>query len=321
MLPSLQGLLALLAGGVLAGGLALGVLFAMGRTPSLASSRAGSSVLSALSSPVVARRFGVAVLAGVATLIVTRWIVGAAAVFALVASWNRLFGGAAAEQAQIDRLEALTQWTEGLRDTLSGGGGLEHAVPVSIEIAPALIRPQLQRMYDLHRAKIPLSVALYALADELRDASADVVIGSLIMNTMHSGQGLPQVLTRLAAAARGELDLRRKVLASRASTRRAAKAVLAITLGMAGGFRVFNPSYVKPYNTWTGQLVLLVVVAIFAAAFLWLRQLSTGGDPEPFLSSPAGGLAEGDARLIAHLAELAEIDLLARTPLPSVVLT
>lgn len=319
MLPSLPGLLALIAGGLLAAGVGLGALFVAGRTPSLASSRAGSSALAALSSPAFARRFGFAVVAGVGTLIVTRWIVGAAAVFALVASWNRLFGGAAAERAQIDRLEALTQWTESLRDSLSGVPSLEHAMPVSIDVAPPLIRPQLQRMYDLHRAKIPLATALYSLAAELRDPSADVVIGSLIMNSRHSGTGLPQVLTRLAAAARGELDLRRKVLASRASTRRAAKAVLAITLGMAGGFRLLNPGYVKPYNSVTGQLVLLVVVAIFAAAFLWLRQLSTGGEPDPFLSSPAGGLPDTDVRLLAHLAELAEADLLARTPAPTAV--
>ena len=124
-------------------------------------------------------------------------------------------------------------------------------------------------MQDLTRRNVPLSVAMYALAAELKDASADVVIGSLIINTMHSGEGLTDVLSRLVSASRGELDLRRQVIAGRASTRRAAKVMLAVTVAMALGLRVFNPGYVKPYATFTGQLVLLMVVGIFAAAFLW----------------------------------------------------
>lgn len=311
MLPSLQGLLALLAGGCLAAGVALGGLFAAGRTPALSGSRAGAAVAAAVTSPQWSRRFGAAVLAGVATLVVTRWIVGAAAMFALVISWNRLFGGAAVEQEQIDRLEALTQWTESLRDTLAGGG-LHQALPDSIAVAPPQIREKLLRMYDLHARNVPLPTALYALAGELADPSADVLIGSLIMNVTHSGVGLPQVLTRLAAAGRGELDLRRRVFASRSSTRRAAKAVLGITLAMAGGFRVLNPSYVKPYSTFTGQLVLLGVVAIFAGAFLMLRRLAAGGQHPPFLSAPQGAEAVADGLLLEHLQLLAEQDMLNR---------
>ena len=89
-----------------------------------------SRVRAALASPQLARRVGAALIAGVLTLIVTRWAVGAGTACALVMAWHRLFGGAALERRQLAYLEALVMWTESLRDILAGDGDLEEAIPL-----------------------------------------------------------------------------------------------------------------------------------------------------------------------------------------------
>jgi hypothetical protein len=46
---------------------------------------------------------------------------------------------------------------------------------------------------------------------------------------------------------------------------------------------VLDHQYVKPYGTPTGQLVLSLVMLLFAGGFFWLRKLSDVKTPERFL--------------------------------------
>ena len=76
-------------------------------------------------------RTAIAIIAGTAVLVVTRWPIAAAGSAALVLGWNGLAGGAAEERQGMARLEALAAWTESLRDTIAGAVGLEQAIPAS----------------------------------------------------------------------------------------------------------------------------------------------------------------------------------------------
>jgi hypothetical protein len=73
---------------------------------------------------------------------------------------------------------------------------------------------------------------------------------------------------------RDELRVRRTIEAERRSTRRAVQIVVTVTLLTALGLRLGNPTYVAPYRTPTGQLVLAVVACVFAIGFGWLARLS-----------------------------------------------
>jgi hypothetical protein len=77
-------------------------------------------------------RTAVAVLAGAAVLVVTRWPMAAIGTGALVLAWNGLAGGAAEERRGMARLEGLAAWAESLRDTIAGAVGLEQAIPASL---------------------------------------------------------------------------------------------------------------------------------------------------------------------------------------------
>jgi Flp pilus assembly protein TadB len=219
----------------------------------------------------------------------------------LVLGWRTL-GGAAGERRAMMRLEALATWTESLRDTIAGAVGLEQAIPSSLRVAAPSLQEPLARLVDRLHTRVPMPEALRTLADDLDDPSADLIIGALIINARLRGPGLRDLLGALSTAVREELDMRRKVNAERRSTRRSAQIVVLVSVGLALGLALLNPGYVHVYDSPLGQLMLVVVVALYAAGFVWMRRLATFDAPERLLTGPppvlpadseAAGLATG----------------------------
>jgi Flp pilus assembly protein TadB len=228
-------------------------------------------------------RIGAAIAVGLIVLVVTRWLVLAVALGLLAATADRFFGGTGEERRAIERLDALATWTEALRDTIAGAVGLEQAIPATAVNAAPAIKPGLNLLVDRLRIREPLPSALMRFADDLDDPSADLIVAALVLNARLRGPGLREVLSALADSAREELDVRRKVAAERRSTRRSVQVVVAITLVMAAGLVLFNPTYMQPYTSFIGQVVLAVVIALYALGLIWLRRLAKIEVPERFL--------------------------------------
>jgi Flp pilus assembly protein TadB len=233
-------------------------------------------------------RLPIALGAGLLVLVVTGWIVMAVATGLLVVFWDALFGGAAAERRGIQRIEALAAWTESLRDTVAGAVGLEQAIPATAYAASPVIQSELMTMSDRLRVRVPLPVALQRFAEEMDDASADLIIAALILNSRLRGPGLRDVLTSLAESARAELDMRQRVNAGRRSTRRSVQIIIGVTVGFVTLLALFSPNYVAPYGTFVGQIVLLIIIGVFTAGILWLRRLAKFEMPARFLHFRAG---------------------------------
>lgn len=240
-----------------------------------------SAVLNKLRS--FGNRLPLAAGAGLLVLLLTGWVVAAVASGGLVLGWNALFGGASAERVGIARIEALAAWTESLRDTVAGAVGLEQAIPATAYAASPVISGELTTMADRLRVRVPLPVALQRFAEDMNDASADLIIAALILNSRLRGPGLRVVLTSLSESARAELDMRQRVNAGRRSTRRSVQIVIGVTVSFVVGLAIFNPKYVEPYDTPFGQVMLAVVLAFFAVGIMWLRKLARFEMPERFL--------------------------------------
>jgi hypothetical protein len=224
-----------------------------------------------------------AALLGVSVLVATRWVIAGTGAALLAAHWDRIAGGGGEERLGILRLEGLATWTESLRDTIAGAVGLEQAIPATAATAPAIIRPSLNLLVDRLRIREPLPDALRHLAEDLDDPSADVICSALVLNARLRGPGLRDVLTALAASIREELDMRRRIEAGRRSIRRSVKLVITIVLGVMAALAVLNRTYVAPYDTFLGQIVLLMVGLLFLAGLLWLRRLATAPPAGRFL--------------------------------------
>ena len=228
-------------------------------------------------------KLALAGLVGVVVLVVTRWVVLAIALGALVALWDQIFGGTSSERRAITKLDGLASWTESLRDTIAGAVGLEQAIPATAVNAAPSIRPALNLLVDRLRVREPLPSALLKFSDDLDDASADLIVAALILNARLRGPGLRDVLSALSESAREELDLRRRVEGSRRSTRRSVQIVVGVTLAFATVLVLFNTDYVAPYGSVEGQLVLCVVIGLFGLGIVWLRRLAGVESPERFL--------------------------------------
>ena len=177
---------------------------------------------------------------------------------------------------RIDRIEAVEEWTRRLADVLAVGVGIEQAIIVSVRTVPEPIRSEVTRLGARLQARWDTEVALRAFADDLNDPIGDLVVAALILAQRRRGPGLAGALTAIANSVSEEVAARRRVEADRAKPRTTARWVTIITLGtiVVGSL---NTTYMAPYSTPVGQLVLLAVAVAYAGALFWMKSLTLGG--------------------------------------------
>jgi Flp pilus assembly protein TadB len=214
--------------------------------------------------------------------LLTHWPVGAA--LAAIAAWTlpRMLGTDRATQKAQARTEAVAAWAEMLRDNLSAAAGLEQAIIASATVAPAAIRDEVSTLAASIRAGMRLPDALAAFRDELDDPTGDLVVRALSQAAQRQASKLADLLAELAELARKRTAVRLRVAAGRARVRTSARVVTATTLVFAVALVVLNRSYLSAYDTATGQLVLLLIGAMFAVGFAGLDRLGRLADtPTP----------------------------------------
>jgi Flp pilus assembly protein TadB len=293
------------AGTILIGGMvgaALFLLFMSLRGFEPGPPRAGPGRLEKQLRALAGVRGAVALAAGLIATIATGWLVAGIGIALLAFSWKGLTG-AASERRALVRLEGLATWTESLRDTIAGAVGLEQAIPASMRVASPALQEPLGRLVDRMHTRVPLPDALRRFADDLNDPGADLIIAALIINSRLRGPGLRDLLGALAASVREELDVRRKVNADRRSTRRSVQIVVLISVGLAVILALFDHRFLTPYDSLTGQLVLILVAAVYAAGVLWLRRLARFSAAERLLAAmPETAAAQAPAPVSAAFA-------------------
>lgn len=176
-------------------------------------------------------------------------------------------------QATAARTEALASWAEMLRDTISAHAGLHQAVAASATVAPAAIRPQVRRL-AIRSTQMPLGHALRRFAADVADPVADLIVAAMTIADQQQAQNLPHLLGGVAKAAREQAAMRLRVEATRARTYASARALVVITLVMVVVLMLMSPEFMEPYDSLTGQLVLLAIGGLFAGAVWALMVMS-----------------------------------------------
>ncbi|HEY2100099.1 MAG TPA: type II secretion system F family protein [Pseudonocardia sp.] len=238
-------------------------------------------------------RLTIAVGAGVLAGALTGWVVGAVLAAAAVWFLPRLVGPDRAHARRVARIEAIASWTEMLRDVLSAAAGLEQAVLATAPLAPAAIRGEVTTLTARLESGQRLAPALRALARELDDPTADLVLAALVLAAEHQARQLGDLLGSLATTAREQAAMRMRVETGRARTRTSVRVIVATTLAFAAGVVVSNRAYLDVYNAPAGQCVLLIIGALFAAGFTWLARIATSGTRPRVLSLDAPGMRDG----------------------------
>jgi Flp pilus assembly protein TadB len=198
-----------------------------------------------------------------------------------------------AAATDVTTLTAIEQWTRGMSGVLTVGSGIEHAIVASLASTPRPIAPVVGTLVARINARWPTEAALRAFADDLDDATGDLVAATLILGAQRRGPGLAAVLDDLAATVAEEVRIRRGIEADRAKPRTTARWVTLLTLAVLG-LLALNADYIAPYKSPVGQLALLVFLAAYIGCLLWLRGM-TRGEPTPrFLpATPSPRAARG----------------------------
>jgi hypothetical protein len=207
-------------------------------------------VLSVLSTVVVGGVTGwpaAAVIAGVATL-------GLPSLF-----------GQTSTSVSIAKIESIAAWTEMLQSTLAGSAGLSQAIATTAPLSPLAIRAEATRLSSRLSAGLQPQDALAQFAGEVGDPCADRVVCALQLAVSSRVQHIGDLLTALSDSTREEVALRLRIETSRASVRSGIRTVLVFSVAFSVGLAVLARSYLSPFQTTQGQLVLLAVGALYAS--------------------------------------------------------
>lgn len=229
----------------------------------------------------------VGVVGGCIAWLVTGWALALVAVPLACVGVPMLLSNSGAA-ARIDRLEAMEEWTRSLSGVLTVGIGLEQALVATERSTPSAIRPEVQRLVARLRSRWNTEEAIRAFADELDDATGDLVAANLILAARRRGAGLAQVLESLAESVSADVRARRQIEADRAKPRATARWVTIISVGVLVILAI-SGTYVEPYRSPLGQVILVTLLTAYVATLVWMKRMAIGkplarflvGAPEP----------------------------------------
>jgi Flp pilus assembly protein TadB len=212
--------------------------------------------------------------AGLVAWLITGWLL--ALVIAPVAAVGLpMLLSAPPAVARIERLEAMEEWTRSLSGVLTVGVGLEQALVATLRSTPGPIAGEVNRLVARLRARWVTEDALRGFAEELNDATGDLVAANLILGARRRGAGLASVLEGLAESVAADVRARRQVEADRAKPRSTARWVTLISAGVLVVLAV-SGSYVTPYRSPVGQVVLVGLLSAYVATLIWMRHMAMG---------------------------------------------
>jgi Flp pilus assembly protein TadB len=230
-----------------------------------------------------ARRVWLALGCGAAAGLVTRWPV--VALGGAVLGWFLpLPGTRHAATAAEARTEALALWTEMLRDAAGTARGIEGMLTATASSAPAAIRPEVERMAR-RLEHLPLDTVLDGLATDLAHPLGDLVVTALRLASSTGSKRVRGVLDDLAAAAHQEASMRRRVDVARQRPRSTMRLVAIVVVVFIAGLLLFARTYLAPYGTALGQIVLALVAVYWGLGFWWMARMGRLPQVERFLAA------------------------------------
>jgi len=185
----------------------------------------------------------------------TRWpVAGALGLIAglgLPSIWAELRGRPVGERA-----EALASWCEMLRDTMLASAGLAQAIVATAPMAPRAISAEVLALAERVASGVPMDRCLRAFAADLDEPAADPVVCTLLLAASARAQRLGDLLGTLASVTRQRVAIELRVDATRGPPRSGVRVVVLFTTGFVTLLAVVAHSYLAPFGSAEGQVVL-----------------------------------------------------------------
>ena len=216
------------------------------------------------------------------TLIVTGWIVVAVSVALLVAAIPGIGRPYIQTRNEQELVDGIATWTEQLRDTLAGAHGLEQAIVATSVHAPLVLQAHVKKLASFIGYG-SLEDGIRRFGDDLDNSTADFVVAALVTASQHQARDLGMLLTQIAQCARDESKMRSRVWVGRARTRSAIKIIATVISSFVLGLFTFNRTYLQPYSSIQGQVVLSAILGVFAISLSLMQSMAKIIEPERFV--------------------------------------
>jgi tight adherence protein B len=206
---------------------------------------------------------GIAVALGL--FVLTRW--WALAVVSLIGSvlFSGKFPRRAIASQTIEASVALATWAERVRDSVRAGAALTTAFHAAARSCPPLITGAAQRLAD-DASTIGITAALLRFGTALDVGAADQIVMALIVAEQKGGRELPSLLGAEIDAIRHEVAVEKEEAGIRQRVRTAIRVIVATIMISVVGYRFLSRTFLLPYNSMQGQMVLLIAGAIILAS-------------------------------------------------------
>lgn len=209
---------------------------------------------------------------GLLCVVITRWpvagILGGAAVATLPKSLQRIRPGSASKTT-----EAVAAWTELIRDSLAASAGLAQAIVVTASSAPLPIRGEVGALATRLANGTSLEAALRSFAIDVDEPAAEYLVCALLLAATSRAHRLVDVLSALADSIREDVSMHLRVDASRASAQSSVRTIVLFSVVFAGALALVGHSYLAPFGTAVGQLVLAIVGICYGVGLALMMRL------------------------------------------------
>lgn len=272
---------AVLAGAVVGLGVLVAAVAAFGQ-PSLPAALTGTA-LPAWAGDRLALRAALAAMAAVVLWLATGWPAGAAMAAIAAGAAPSLLGGKARRAAAVARIEAIAGWAEQLRDVMAAADGIQSAIVASATLAPEPVRAEVRRLAQRLSRHDGLAVSLRQFAQEAAHPLTDMIVTALTIAAGQGGQPGP-LLGEVALAARRTATMRLRVEAARARTYVTTRLIIGVTAAMAAWLVLLQRDYLEPFDTAGGQVMLVVIGAVFVVSGVAMQRMARPTEPARLLA-------------------------------------
>jgi len=225
-------------------------------------------------------------LAGAALVVVwlaTGWPAGALVAAVGGAAAPSIVGARARRNAAVAKIEAIAAWAEQLRDVMAAAAGIQEAIVATGPLAPAPIRDEVRLLVErIATRRERLRPALEHFADDLAHPLSDMVVTSLLLASERQGR-LGDLLSEVARSARQTATMRLRVEAARSRTYVTTRLIVGITALISTWLLVFRREYLAPFDSAGGQVMLVVIGAVFLGAGALMRRMAEPNEPARLL--------------------------------------
>jgi len=232
-------------------------------------------------------RLAVACAVGAVATVVTRWPIafpiGVVAALGLPNLFRQTSGA-----LSVAKLEAIATWTEMLHSTLAASAGLNQAIMATASMSPVPIRPATLALAGRLQAGMHGREALIQFAEEVEDPSTDRVVCALILASSSRAQRLGDLLGALADSTREDVAARLRIETSRASSRSGIRTVIVFSVAFAAALAVLARSYLSPFGSPTGQVILAAIGALYASGLILMVRMAKPPAPVRLLTREVG---------------------------------